>query len=69
MFKNFPIAKISEAFNIQFRAEVFNLFNHTNFQAPNFDIGNNVFGVGGFGVLGSTATTSRQIQLGVKVGW
>lgn len=68
-FKNIPVPKISEAFNIQFRAEVFNLFNHTNFQAPNFDIGNNVFGVGGFGVLGSTATTSRQIQLGVKVGW
>jgi hypothetical protein len=69
VFKNFPVPKVSEAFNVQFRAEAFNLFNHTNFQAPNFDIGNNVFGVGGFGVLGSTATTSRQIQLGVKVGW
>jgi hypothetical protein len=77
IFKNFRIQKISEAFNIQLRGEFFNVLNHTNFQAPNFltDGNNNsIFDPTGAplqtaGVLGSTTTTSRQIQLGAKVVW
>ena len=76
-FKNFRVQKISEAFNIQFRAEFFNIFNHTNFAAPNFltDGNNNsIFDATGAllknaGVLGSTTTSSRQIQFGLKVIW
>lgn len=76
IFKNFRAPKISEAFNVQFRAEIFNILNHTNFQAPNFlnDSNNSIFAadgtpIGNAGVLGSTVTASRQIQLGVKLLW
>jgi hypothetical protein len=72
MMKNTSIRKISEAFNVQFRAEVFNIFNHTNLGIPGlgaFTQGTN----GGanpnasFGVFTGTTTTSRQIQLGLKI--
>jgi hypothetical protein len=78
VFKNFRVTKISEAFNVQFRAEFFNILNHTNFQATNFltDGNNNsIFNGDGSllsttaGVLGSTTTSSRQIQLGLKLIW
>jgi hypothetical protein len=77
VFKNFKAPRISEAFNVQFRAEFFNVLNHPNFQAPNFltDGNNNsIFDSSGLplsnaGVLGSTTTSSRQIQLGLKVIW
>ena len=32
--KVFPITRISEAFNIQFRAEIFDIVNHSNFIPP-----------------------------------
>ena len=32
--KIFPITRISEAFNIQFRAEIFDIANHANFVPP-----------------------------------
>jgi Carboxypeptidase regulatory-like domain len=75
VFKNFRLTKISESFNVQFRAEFFNILNHPNFQAPNFltDGNNNsIFDasgarLSGAGILGSTTTTSRQIQLGLKL--
>jgi hypothetical protein len=30
ILKDTKVAKISETFNVQFRAELFNIFNHTN---------------------------------------
>jgi hypothetical protein len=41
MYKNF---KVTEAFNIQFRSEFFNLFNHTNFGSPGTRVSNSDFG-------------------------
>jgi hypothetical protein len=41
MYKNF---KVTEAFNIQFRSEFFNLFNHTNFGRPSATVGSSDFG-------------------------
>ncbi len=76
VFKNTHIPRISETFNVQFRVEFFNILNHPNFAAPNFlnDSNNSVFnpngtGSGNAGVLGSTSTSSRQIQLGLKLVW
>jgi hypothetical protein len=72
VFKNFHVRQVSEAFNIQFRAEFFNILNHTNFQAP---VDNNTLFdgtgaiAGGAGQIDSTATDNRIIQLGLKIVW
>ncbi|HUN63118.1 MAG TPA: carboxypeptidase-like regulatory domain-containing protein [Candidatus Sulfotelmatobacter sp.] len=62
---------ISEKMNLQFRAEFFNLFNHTNLNTPNPVV--YAAATGGpsptAGVITSTATTSRQVQLGLKLLW
>jgi len=72
VFKNNYIKRISDSFNVQFRAEFFNIINHTNF-APPLDK-RNVFDskghpVGDAGLIISTQTTSRQIQFALKVIW
>jgi len=52
---------ISEQFNLQFRAEVFNLFNHPNFNLPDNFLGSPTFGQ----IL--SARDPRHIQFGVKL--
>jgi hypothetical protein len=77
LFKNIPVQKISETFNIQFRAEFFNVLNRTNFQAPVdtnalFDqSGNSLYVPGGDGAgsLHSTVTDAREIQFALKLVW
>ncbi len=75
IFKNTPVPKISETFNVQFRAEFFNILNHTNFIGPNFLNGsqnNSIFDFNGAALptaLNQTSTSSRQIQLGLKLIW
>jgi hypothetical protein len=75
VFKNNYIHRISESFNVQFRAEMFNVLNHPNFLPP---INNEtIFGQDGSiaapGVSGTLDSTggfeSRQIQLSLKVIW
>ena len=66
-FKNFSVL---EKLKVQFRAEFFNILNHPNFAAPNFlNDSNNSIGTSNAGVIGNTSTTSRQIQLGLKLVW
>jgi hypothetical protein len=71
---------LSERVNLQFRREFFNILNHTNFNTPNPI----VFTSGPTkpspnpavptpsstaGVISATASTSRQVQFGLKLLW
>jgi Carboxypeptidase regulatory-like domain/TonB dependent receptor len=73
LFKNNPIHRISETFNVQFRWEIFNIFNHANFNPP-APAARQVFSASGApnnaGVLTSpTITSSRQMQFALKFIW
>ena len=70
-FKNNFIPSIAEDFNIQFRAEFFNILNHTNLGHPSFSRVINSSGVPSptAGRITSTNTTSRNIQLAIKLLW
>ena len=59
---------VTEDASIQFRTEFFNILNRTNFSNPSRNVFSNTSGrpSGSFGRITSTATTGRQIQLGLK---
>ncbi|MGH9680346.1 MAG: hypothetical protein ACRD4Y_10385 [Candidatus Acidiferrales bacterium] len=72
LFKNNYIPRISESFNIQFRAEMFNVLNRPNFLSPAAN--STIFfqdgtSVGGAGLINGTSTDPRRIQFGLKVIW
>jgi hypothetical protein len=77
--KNNYIRKISESFNVQFRAEAFNVFNRPNFAPPSLNANQGggameaILGTGQpnsvFGQLTATQTPNRQIQLALKLIW
>ncbi len=72
VLKNNYVKRISDRFNVQFRAEFFNIFNRANF-APPLD-NRNVFDSNGqpianAGLITSTQTPSRQIQFALKLIW
>jgi hypothetical protein len=79
LFKNNYIRRISESFNVQFRAEIFNILNHPNFALPVMPDNTDIFDStgaqlnppdkGAAGVLVSTTTKSREIQFALKVIW
>lgn len=64
-------SKIRERFNLQFRAEFFNVLNHPNFQVPDRTVAqlfNQSFArIDTAGKLIATSTTSRQIQFALKL--
>ena len=75
IFKNQSIKRISESFNVQFRAEFFNILNHPNFRVPDIASGyTDIFDGTGTplstaGVLTKTSTDAREIQFALKFGW
>jgi hypothetical protein len=74
IFKNIPVKKISESFNVQFRAEFFNVLNRPNFAVPVTPDNTDIFdstgsATGAAGLLTSTTTTSREIQFALKFAW
>jgi hypothetical protein len=69
LFKNF---RLSDRFQLQFRAEAFNVFNHTNFQLGVADVGrpsdNNRLPSPLFGKAGGTFSP-RNLQFGLKLSF
>jgi hypothetical protein len=76
-FSLFKAIPINDRFSMQFRTEIFNIFNHPNFNAPNFG-GNGVVAISNsgnftssnFGEIGSTRDAPydpRQIQFALKL--
>jgi hypothetical protein len=59
--------RLSERCHLQFRAEFFNLPNHPNFGTPNPVVFSGAAFSPTAGLITSTATTSRQIQFGLKL--
>jgi hypothetical protein len=63
--KNFAL---HEGQKLEFRWEMFNMFNHANFSQPEFRVFSNAAGAirPGAGSIVNTRTSSRQMQLGLK---
>lgn len=63
LFKNFPVDKNGKV-QVQFRTEVFNLFNRVQFGYPGTTLGNS-----NFGVISSQANLPRLIQFALRVDY
>ena len=59
--------RIRERLSVQFRAELFNILNHANFNQPN-EVAFTPSGISPTaGVITSTSTTARQVQFALKL--
>jgi hypothetical protein len=63
----FKTTAVSERASLQFRAEFFNVMNHTNFGTPNATVFSSGAINASAGLITTTATTPRQIQFGLKL--
>lgn len=63
----FKTTAVTEKASVQFRAEFFNVLNHANFGTPNAILFSNGAISPSAGLITTTATTSRQIQFGLKL--
>jgi hypothetical protein len=69
--KNTRWSRLGDNTLIQFRVEAFNVFNRANFGNPSLiaftGAADNEQPLSTFGVIRTTVTSSRQIQLGIRV--
>ena len=70
LIKNIPFG-LTESTAVQFRAEIFNMFNRANFRSPGTRVFRNSRGSvdGGFGKSTATTDTSRQIQFALRISF
>lgn len=68
-FSTVKNTSIRERITLQFRAEIFNLLNRANFNTPNLIVFTPSGLSGTAGAITSTSTTSRQVQLALKLLW
>ena len=61
LFKRFPLTKLKEGSELQFRAESFNFLNHPQFGMPNARVD-----IAQGGSITTLSTPMRQMQLGLK---
>jgi len=66
-FSLFKAVPLSDRAAAQFRVECFNLLNHTNFGTPNPIVFSSGAASPSAGLITSTATSSRQVQFGLKL--
>ena len=67
LMKETALAFISESTNLQFRWEMYNLFNRPNFGSPGLSLyGRNGLPRGGAGEITGTRSNARQMQLALK---
>ncbi len=68
-----PLKGLSERGRLEFRVEAFNIFNRANFGIPSLlaftGAADNEAPLSTFGRIRSTVTSSRQIQLGLRVNF
>jgi hypothetical protein len=72
LHKDSIIKRGYDRFNMQFRVDLFNLFNHPNLAAPlshQVIYGEKGDVVPGGGLIDSTQTPPRQVQAGIKLIW
>jgi hypothetical protein len=62
LFKDFPLHKLRETANLQFRSEFFDIFNHPNFANPDVSVSDPTFGQ-----ITQTLGNPRIIQLALKL--
>ena len=61
LFKN---TKITERYGLQFRAELFNMFNRVQFSPPG-----NTFGAATFGVISAQYNSPRLVQFSLRLNY
>jgi len=64
IIKRTPFRLLGEAGNVEFRAEFFNAFNHTQFSNPSTNVSS-----AAFGTITSTAVNPRIIQFALKLNF
>ena len=62
LFKHFPLHKLRDTADLEFRSEFFNIFNHPLFQDPDTNLGDPTFGQ-----ITNTYGNPRIIQLALKL--